>query len=123
MTLSKLSATLALAAALFTATSLGAMEANDKNNDKGSDKVNEKAKEKADAQSPVINTVCPMDGKPIDMAHCSMMKMTIGEGADAKQCRMAMCTDACMTEFKKDPAAALKPVFGKGAPGPKTQYK
>ena len=117
MTLSKLSVTLALAAALFTATSLGAMEANDKNNDKGSDKVNEKA----DAQSPVINTVCPMDGKPIDMAHCSMMKMTIGEGADAKQCRMAMCTDACMTEFKKDPAAALKPIFGKGAAGPKTQ--
>lgn len=110
MLISRMSTTLALTAALFTATHLGAAETNDKN-------------DKADSLPPVVNTVCPMDGKPLDMAHCSMMKMTMGEGAEAKPYRMGMCSDACMTEFKKDPAAALKPVFGKGSPGPKTQYK
>ena len=107
MFISKISTTLALTAALLTTAHLGAAELNNK----------------ADTTAPVINTVCPMDGKPIDMSHCSMMNMTMGDGADAKPYRMAMCNETCMTEFKKDPAAALKPVFGKGAPGPKTQYK
>ncbi len=107
MSISRITATVAFAAALFTATSLSAVEANDK----------------TATVAPVINSVCPMDGKPIDAEKCPMMPMTMGEGADAKHYRMAMCSEACMTEFKKDPAAALKPVFGKGAPGPKTQYK
>ena len=107
MHLAKMSATLAFAAVIFTATSLVAVESNDKD----------------PVAPPVINTVCPMDGKPINAANCPMMPMTMGEGAEAKHYRMAMCSEACMTEFKKDPAASLKPIFGKGAPGPKTQYK
>lgn len=107
MSLSTICSTLALTAALFTANALGAME----------------TKDKSEAMSPVINTVCPMDGKAVDMANCPMVKMTIGEGADAKPYRMACCSEACMTEFKKDPAAALKPTFGKNAPGPKTLNK
>lgn len=95
------------AAALFAATSLGAVEANDK----------------PEVLPPVLNTTCPMDGKPIDMAKCPMMSMTVGEAAEAKKYRMAMCSEKCMSEFTKDPAAALKPIFGKGSPGPKTLYK
>jgi hypothetical protein len=107
MFISRVSTTLALTAALFTATHLAAADVSDK----------------ADPAAPVINSVCPMDGKPIDISHCSMMNMTIGDGAHARTYRMAMCNDTCMTEFQKDPAAALKPIFGKGAPSPKTQFK
>lgn len=73
--------------------------------------------------APIINSVCPMDGKPIDMATSPTCPMTIGEGAEAKQYRMAMCSMHCSTEFMKDPAAALKPKFGKDAAGPKTLNK
>jgi len=77
----------------------------------------------ASTPAPIINTTCPMDGKPIDMANSPTCPMTIGEGADAKHYRMAMCSMHCSTEFKKDPAAVLKPKFGKDAAGPKTNFK
>lgn len=73
--------------------------------------------------APILNTVCPMDGKPIDMASSPTCPMTIGEGAEAKHYRMAMCSMHCSTEFKNDPAAVLKPKFGKDAAGPKTLNK
>jgi hypothetical protein len=107
MFVSNISTSLALTAALFTNINLRAAELN----------------EKSDTVVPVVNAVCPMDGKPIDISHCSMMNMIMGDGAEAKPYRMAMCNDMCMIEFKKDPAAVLKPVFGRGAPGPKRQYK
>lgn len=72
---------------------------------------------------PIINTICPMDGKAIDMAKSPTVLITVGEGAEAKQFRLAMCSADCCTEFKKDPVAALKPYFGKFAPGPKTNFK
>lgn len=64
-----------------------------------------------DSAAPVINTVCPMDGKTINMANCKMVMMTVGEGTEAKRCRMACCSDACCSEFMKDPGAAMKSQF------------
>lgn len=61
-----------------------------------------------DPTAPVINTTCPMDGNAIDMTTCKMVKMTVGEGADAKSCRMACCSVSCASEFAKDPASVLK---------------
>lgn len=75
------------------------------------------------APAPIINTVCAMDGKAIDQAKAPTVLITVGDGTEAKQFRLAMCSDNCCTEFKKDPAAALKPRFGKDAPGPKTNFK
>lgn len=56
----------------------------------------------------VINTVCPMDGKPIDQTKAKMVLVTIGEGADARKYLMAFCSDECCTEFTKDPGVAFK---------------
>lgn len=75
------------------------------------------------ATSPVLNTSCPMCGMDVDAAKSPTVPVTIGEGADAKHYRMAMCSDGCCATFKRDPAAALKPKFGKDAPGPKTNFK
>lgn len=61
-----------------------------------------------DSTAPVINTACPMDGKPINMDHGKMVMMTIGEGAEAKKYRMACCSDTCSTEYMKDPGAMMK---------------
>lgn len=108
MIISRLSTTLALAVALLTPIALGAAEGRDPS---------------VAAAPPIINTVCPMDGKEMDLAKAPTVLLTIGEGAEAKHVRLAMCSDACCTEFKKDPAAALKPRFGKLAPGPKTNFK
>ena len=69
------------------------------------------AAEDATSALPVINAVCPMDGKPIDPAKAKMVMLTIGEGADAKKYNLAFCDMECCTEFKKDPSAALKPWF------------
>ena len=77
----------------------------------------------ASVAPPIINTVCPMDGKEMDMAKAPTVLITVGEGAEAKQFRLAMCSADCCTEFKKDPVAALTPRFGKLAPGPKTNFK
>lgn len=74
------------------------------------------------ANAPIINKVCPMDGKPIDATSPTVL-MTIGEGAEAKHYRLAMCSDACCTDFKKDPMSVLTPKFGKFAPGAKTLFK
>jgi hypothetical protein len=60
---------------------------------------------------PIINTVCPMSGKTIDTAHCKMIMVTFGEGADAKKCKMAFSSEDACAEFMKDPATALKPWF------------
>jgi hypothetical protein len=65
--------------------------------------------------APVINTVCPMDGKPIDGIHGKMVMMTIGEGTETKPYRMACCSEVCSTAFMKDPGAALE----SGMAGPK----
>lgn len=105
MTISRLCSAFALVVALSIPLALGAAEGHDA------------------GAGPVINSVCPMDGKPIDVNKSPTVPMTIGEGSDAMKCRMAMCSDECCTEFKKDPAAALKPHFGKDAPGPKTNFK
>lgn len=75
------------------------------------------------APKPIINTVCPMDGNPIDKNTTHTCPMTVGEGADAKHYRVAMCSMACATEFKKDPEKVLKPMNGKNAAGPKTDSK
>ena len=99
---------LALAAMLATPITLGAAEGHEHG---------------AATAPPIINTVCAMDGKEMDMAKAPTVLITVGEGAEAKQFRLAMCSDACCTEFKKDPVAALKPRFGKFAPGPKTNFK
>lgn len=99
---------MALAAALFTTISLGAAE---------------QLPSTGSATSPVINTTCPMCSKDINADKSPSVPLTIGEGSEAKHYRMAMCSESCCTDFKKDPAAALKPRFGKNAPGPKTDFK
>ena len=107
MFMSRFSTTLALAAALISPISLSSVEASDT----------------AATTPPVINTVCPMDGKTIDMATAPTVQVTVGEGAEAKQFRLAMCSAGCCSEFKKDPIEVFKPRFGKFAPGPKTNFK
>lgn len=108
MVMSRISTTLAIAAALFAPIALNAAEGHEHG---------------AATAPPIINTVCAMDGKEMDMAKAPTVLITVGEGAEAKQFRLAMCSDDCCKEFKKDPVAALKPRFGKGAPGPKTNFK
>ena len=107
MSISQVPLLLTVVGALFTWSSLGAADLNNT----------------SDTQPPIINTVCPMTGKDIDASKSPTVLMTIGEGAECKKYRIAMCSDACVTEFNKDPAAALKPKFGKNAPGPKTLNK
>ena len=65
----------------------------------------------ATATPEAINTVCPMDGKVIDGTKSKMVMLTVGEGADAKKCHMAFCSEAECAEFKKDPGAVLKSAF------------
>ncbi len=101
----RLPSTLALIAALATSLSLGAAEG-----------------QSAD-KAPALNTVCPMCKKDVDAAKSPSVPVAVGEGAGAKQFRVVMCSDSCCDTFKKDPAAALKPRFGKDAPGPKTDFK
>ena len=76
--------------------------------------------------APILNTHCPVSGTAIDPAKAPTVLMTIGEGTEARQFRIAMCSDACCAEMKSDPAKSLKPLFdktGKNAPGPKTMFK
>jgi hypothetical protein len=72
--------------------------------------------------APILNTICPMDGKEVDSKAPTVL-LTVGEGTEAKSFRLAMCSHACCTVFQKDPAPALKPIFGRLAPGPKTNFK
>ena len=69
------------------------------------------AVEGSTATPAVINTVCPMDGKAIDPTKSKMVMITVGEGADAKKCNMAFCSEEECSEFKKDPGTALKAWF------------
>lgn len=113
MAMLHLPTTLALIAALAAPMTLGAAEGHDH-------------AAAAATAAPIINTICPMDGKEMkeaDMAKAPTVLVTVGEGAEAKQFRIAMCSTECCTEFKKDPVAALRPRFGKNAPGPKTNWK
>lgn len=71
----------------------------------------------------IINTTCPMDGNAIDAVKSPTVLITVGEGTNAKQFRLAMCSMACCDDFMKDPATTLKPLFSKNAPGPKTNFK
>jgi hypothetical protein len=67
----------------------------------------------------VVNTVCPMDGKMVGK-HPAAVRVTVGEGAEAKHYRMGFCSMECCTQFTKDPIPVLG---GRQAPGPKTNFK
>lgn len=69
-----------------------------------------------------VNAHCPMCSKPIG-DNPAKVKMTIGDGADAKTCYMAMDSTMCAQEFAKDPEPYLRKQFGKDAPGAKTPGK
>lgn len=73
------------------------------------------------ADTSIINTVCPMCDKEVPKTNPPTVKITAGEGADAKHMHMAMCSDKCCDEFKKDPAKALNKHINK--PGSGTQFK
>lgn len=77
-----------------------------------------------DKPSPMVamNTHCPMCTKPIG-ENPATVKMTIGEGAEAKTCYMAMDSATCAQAFTKDPEQALRKQFGKDATGAKTPAK
>jgi len=69
-----------------------------------------------------INSECPMCHKAVGDKP-STVKITVGEGADAKVCYMACESKECADAFMKDPEPVLKKTFGKEAPGPKTLNK
>ena len=69
-----------------------------------------------------INSMCPMCSKAVGDKP-STVKITVGEGADAKTYMVACDTDTCAMMFMKNPEPVLKKAFGKEAPGAKTQYK
>lgn len=70
----------------------------------------------------MMNSMCPMCDKPVGDKPASV-KVTVGEGADAKTCMMAFDSMDCAKMFAKDPAPVLKKAFGKDAPGFKTGNK
>ncbi len=67
----------------------------------------------------VANTVCPMDGKKVGDRPATV-RMTVGEGVEAKHYRVGFCSMECCTQFTKDPVSVLG---GRQAPGPKTNFK
>jgi hypothetical protein len=69
-----------------------------------------------------MNAMCPMCDKPVG-AKPSTVKVTVGEGADAKTCMMGFDSMDCAKAFSKDPEPVLKKAFGKDAPGFKTGNK
>ncbi len=105
---------LAMAALLGGAASLTAVD------DMGKDKGEPFA---TSASAAVINTCCPVDGKAIDPTKCTMVPITIGEGAMAKHCSMAMCSEACATELTKDPVKVMGARITKDADGNKTMSR
>lgn len=107
MSLSKIPLALACAAVFLALSPLGAAE----------------SAGETESLPPILNTTCLMDGKPIDVAKSPMVMLTVGEGADAKHFRMAMCSEACMNGFKKEPAEPMRLNFGRGNHGPNTQYR
>lgn len=70
----------------------------------------------------VLNTECPMCHKAVGDKP-STVKITVGEGTEAKSFLLACESMDCCKAFLKDPEPVLKKTFGKGAPGPKTQFK
>lgn len=70
----------------------------------------------------VLNSECPMCHKAVGDKP-STVKITVGEGAEAKSFLIACESKECSDAFMKNPEPVLKKTFGKEAPGPKTQYK
>lgn len=70
----------------------------------------------------MLNSECPMCGKAVGDKPATV-KITVGEGADAKVFLLACESKECADRFMKNPEPVLKKTFGKDAPGPKTLYK
>ena len=70
----------------------------------------------------ILNSECPMCHKAVGDKP-STVKITVGEGAEAKSFMLACDSKGCCDEFMKDPEPVLKKTFGKSVPGPKTQFK
>jgi hypothetical protein len=63
------------------------------------------------AETTVLNTHCPVSGKPVDPS-VKMVMMTVGEGADAKSYKVAFCSHECCVKFAKDPSESLNKWIG-----------
>ena len=63
------------------------------------------------ADTPVLNTHCPISGNPVDPS-VKMVMMTVGEGAEAKSYKVAFCSHECCAKFTKDPAESLNKWIG-----------
>ena len=63
------------------------------------------------AEMPVLNTHCPVSGKPID-PNVKMLMMTVGEGAEAKSYKVAFCSHECCVKFEKEPNKWIGPKGG-----------
>ncbi len=70
----------------------------------------------------MVNSSCPMCGNAVGETP-SKVKITVGEGAEAKTYFIACDNKTCADAMMKDPEPTLKKHFGKDAPGAKTQYK
>jgi hypothetical protein len=68
-----------------------------------------RAEDAAAPLPPLLNTVCPMTGKPIDTTTCETILVTFGEGINAKQYRLAISSKEGCVEFMKDPTKPFKP--------------
>lgn len=73
------------------------------------------------ADVPTLNKTCPMCDKEVPKSGAPTVSITVGEGADAQHMKMAMCSEKCCDEFKKDPVKGLFKHFNK--PGSGTQFK
>jgi hypothetical protein len=73
------------------------------------------------ADTPVMNKMCPMCDKEVPKSNAPTVDITVGEGAECKHMKMAMCSEKCSDEFKKDPVKGLSNHFQK--PGSGTQFK
>ena len=70
----------------------------------------------------MLNSDCPMCHKAVGDKP-STIKITVGEGAEAKSFMLACDSKGCCDEYMKNPEPVLKKTFGKNAPAPKTQFK
>lgn len=74
------------------------------------------------APSATLNTTCPMCSKAVG-EDPDKVKITVGEGAQAKSYYIASDSKTCSDEFMKNPEPYMKKLFGKDAPGAKTPNK
>ena len=74
------------------------------------------------AKTTTLNTMCPMCDKTVGDKPTNV-KLTVGEGAEAKTYLVACDSTNCAEIFMKNPEPMLKKTFGKEAAGAKTQYK